>query len=822
MVHVLWIVFIIMALGVAAYHRFAGWTAVLWVGGLLTIWTWLSDGNWIDWLVIALLISPFAIVPLRRQLFSRWMLKAYRGVMPSMSRTEKEALEAGTTWWEAKLFSGMPNWRDLLNLPSARLSAEEQAFIDGPVKQVCAMVSDWDISHVRADLPPEVWQFIKEKGFLGLIIPRKYGGKEFSAYAHSQILIQLNSASPTLGTSVSVPNSLGPAELLLHYGTQEQKDYYLPRLARGEEIPCFALTAPEAGSDASSIPDVGIVCKGQWNGEEVVGMRLTWNKRYITLAPVATVLGLAFKLYDPDKLLGDTEDLGITCALIPTQTPGVIIGRRHWPLSIPFQNGPTQGDDLFVPLDYIIGGPKMAGQGWRMLVECLSAGRAISLPASGTCATKVAAHTTGAYARIRTQFRLPVGYMEGVEEALARIGGLTYATDAVRTLTLAAVDAGEKPSVASAIVKYHVTENGRSTFTDAMDVHGGKGVMMGPNNYLGRGYMSQPIGITVEGANILTRSLIIYGQGAIRCHPFVLAEMQAAQLDDENEALEQFDDAVWGHIGFTISNLTRMTWKGISGGHLGSSPVSDFTSGYYTQLSRLSATLAVFSDFSMAVLGGELKRREKLSARLGDLLSHLYIASACLKFFHDKGSPESDAPLVKWAVEHSLWRAQEAIYGIADNFPIGFVGRSLRRLAFPYGRAYRAPSDKLGHQVARLVVSPGLARSELIAGINLEPSPHNALALLEQCLHDTVAAEPVWKRLRKEMGATIARLSNSEIITRAAHEQRLSPDEVDLLQRTEKARLQIINVDDFAPEELPRAQLLLNEKVGNEKMKVVA
>ncbi len=822
MVHFLWIVFIVFALGIAAYHRFAGWTAVFWIAGLLTIWTVFSDANWIDWVVIAALIVPFAVTPIRRVLFSRLMLKAYRKVMPSMSRTEKEALDAGTTWWEAKLFSGMPNWRELLNLPGARLSAEEQAFIDGPVKRVCAMVSDWEVSHVRADLPPDVWQFLKDNGFFGLIIPREYGGKEFSAYAHSQILIKLNSVSPTLGSTVSVPNSLGPAELLLHYGTKEQKDYYLPRLARGDEIPCFALTSPEAGSDASSIPDIGIICKGEWNGQQVLGMRLTWNKRYITLAPVATVLGLAFKLYDPEKLIGNDEDLGITCALIPTKTPGVVIGRRHWPLSIPFQNGPTQADELFVPLDYIIGGPKMAGQGWRMLVECLSAGRAISLPASGTAATKVAAHAAGAYGRIRTQFRLPIGYMEGVEEALARIGGLTYATDAVRTLTLAAVDAGEKPSVASAIVKYHVTENGRTTFTDAMDIHGGKGVMMGPNNYLGRGYMSQPIGITVEGANILTRSLIIFGQGAIRCHPFVLAEMQAAQLEDEREALKAFDDAVWGHIGFAISNLTRMTWKGVSGGHLGSSPVNDFTADYYTQLSRLSAALAVFTDFSMAVLGGELKRREKLSARLGDLLSHLYIASATLKFFHDKGSPESDAPLVKWAVEHSLWRAQEAIYGIADNFPIGLIGRSLRRLVFPYGRAYKAPSDKLGHQVARLLLSPSLARSELIAGINLEPSQHNALAVLEQCLQDTVAAEPVWKRLRKEMGTTITRLSNREIIALAQREQRLSSDEVELLQRTENGRLQIINVDDFAPEELPRAQLLMAEKSAADKFKVVA
>ncbi|MFN4291908.1 MAG: acyl-CoA dehydrogenase [Permianibacter sp.] len=797
---------LLLVLGFCAYHRLSLLTSALAALAVLMLWKYFGGVSVLTWAIFAA-IALTLLTPVRRFLLSAPLLGLYRKVMPTLSRTEKEALEAGTTWFEAKIFSGAPDWKELHALPTPRLSAEEQAFFDNQVQKVCAMTRDWEVSHERADLPPEVWQYLKDEGFFSFIIPRQYGGREFSAYACSQILIALNSASPTLGSTVAVPNSLGPGELLLHYGTEEQKNYYLPRLAKGEEVPCFALTSPEAGSDAGSIPDVGIVCKGMWNGKEIVGMRLTWNKRYITLAPVATVLGLAFKLYDPDKLIGDETDYGITCALIPVTTPGVKIGRRHYPLSIPFMNGPTQGTDVFVPLDYIIGGTKMAGQGWRMLVECLSAGRAISLPASGAAGAKVAAHTSGAYGRIRQQFKLPIGYMEGIEEMLGRIGGLAYAADAVRTFTAAAVDAGEKPSVASAIVKYHCTEIGRKAIIDAMDVHGGKGICLGPNNYLGIGYQALPIGITVEGANILTRNLIIYGQGAIRCHPYVLAEMQAAQNPDKTAALKEFDAALWGHVGFAISNTVRALWMGLTGAKLITVPVGDFTAGYYQQLTRLSSALALWSDMSMAVLGGELKRKEKLSARLGDVLSHLYIAASVLKFFHDKGSPEHDKPLVKWAVEHSLHTAQEAIYGLAENFPARLVGRALRRIVFPYGRSFKAPSDKLGHQVSRLLLNPGLARSELVNGIYLGDAPHNAFATLERVLRDTVAAEPIWKRLRQELPETKSMLPG-EVLKRAIAAQKVSADEIALLQRQEEGRRQIIAVDDFDPAELPRAQFL--------------
>lgn len=810
---------LLAALSFTAYHRFGLMAGTVFIAIVLGVASFLGAaglGWWIAFGVFAVLLNA---KPLRRSLLSSAIFGVYKKVLPTISRTEKEALEAGTTWWEAKLFSGMPNWRELHNLPAPRLSAEEQAFMDGPVKTVCGMVSDWETSHQRADLSPEVWQYLKDQGFFSLIIPRSYGGKEFSAYAHSQILIALNSVSPTLGSTVSVPNSLGPAELLLHYGTEAQKNHYLPRLAKGLDIPCFALTSPEAGSDAGSIPDIGIVCKGQWEGKEIIGMKLTWDKRYITLAPVATVLGLAFKLYDPEHLLGQVEDFGITCALIPTNTKGLIIGRRHWPLGVPFQNGPTQGTEVFVPLDYIIGGAKMAGQGWRMLVECLSAGRAISLPSSGTAGVKVAAHATGAYGRIRQQFRTPIGQMEGVEEMLGRIGGLCYATDAVRTFTTAAVDAGEKPSVASAIVKYHATENSRQAIADAMDVHGGKGICLGPNNYLGAGYISGPIGITVEGANILTRNLIIYGQGAIRCHPYVLKEMLAAQNEDKVQGMKEFDDALWGHVGFAMSNKVRALWMGLTSAYFAHKPKNDFTGRYYQQLGRLSAVLAFWSDISMAVLGGSLKRRERLSARLGDVLSHLYIASATLKFFNDKGRPASDKALVQWAVENSLHRAQEAIYGLAENFPNRFLAWGLRFVSFPFGRSFKAPSDKVSHKIAALLTQPGIARQQLIEPIYLAPSEHNRFAELQQCMEDTVTAEPIWKRLRKELGEEGRSMLPKDVLVRAIAEKRVSSEEVELLKRQETARRSIVMVDDFDPSELTRAQYV-NQATSAKEHKV--
>src|SRR5262245_17414022 len=504
------------------------------------------------------LLTALNVDTLRRRVITHPFLRTYRRLLPTMSDTEREALEAGTVWWDGELFTGKPDWSKLAAAHVPRLSAEEQAFLDGPCEELCRMLDDWEITHVRADLPPPVWEFLKKKGFFAMIIPKRYGGLEFSAYAHSCVLTKISSRSGVASSTVAVPNSLGPAELLLHYGTEEQKNHYLPRLARGDDLPCFALTGPRAGSDAASIPDTGVVCRGSYEGREIIGIKLNFAKRYITLAPVASVIGLAFRLHDPEKLLGgDKSDYGITCALIPRDASGVTVGRRHFPLNIPFQNGPVHGRDVFMPLDCIIGGPAMAGQGWRMLVEQLSVGRCISLPSNATGGAKAGVYASTAYARIRRQFSQPVARFEGVEAALARMAGSTYIMDAARSVTAGAIDGGQRPSVPAAILKYHCTELARQVANDAMDVHGGKGIMLGRRNYLGRGYQIVPIAITVEGANILTRSLIIFGQGAIRCHPYVLREMNAARLKDKTKSLDEFDDALFDHMGYTLSNAAR-------------------------------------------------------------------------------------------------------------------------------------------------------------------------------------------------------------------------------------------------------------------------
>ncbi|HWU53494.1 MAG TPA: acyl-CoA dehydrogenase, partial [Tahibacter sp.] len=646
-------------------------------------------------LVFALVALPLNLVDFRRKRLSAPLLAIYQKITPQLSPTEKIALEAGTVGFEGELFSGKPNWNQLLRQPEPVLSADERAFLDGPVEELCRMINDWEITHELADLPPPVWDFLKKNKFFGMIIPREYGGLQFSALAHSVVLQKLASISTTVGSTVAVPNSLGPAELLLHYGTKEQKDYYLPRLADGREIPCFALTGPYAGSDATSIPDYGVVCKGEWNGANVLGVRLTFDKRYITLAPIATVVGLAFRMYDPEKLLGDTEDLGITLALLPRDTKGLEIGRRHMPLNIPFQNGPVRGKDVFVPLSQLIGGPEMAGEGWRMLVECLSVGRAISLPSNATGAARIGSIATGAYARIRKQFGMAIGRFEGVEEALARIGGYTYAISALSRATAAAVDRGEKPSVPSAIAKYHATELGREIAKDVMDVHGGKGVILGPRNYAGRAWQGAPIAITVEGANILTRSMMIFGQGAIRCHPFVLKEMQATQLADYGERLKAFDEALFGHIGFAISNAVRSFVLGLTHAKIGSAPGDKYTRRFYRKLNRYAAALALTADTSMLVLGGKLKFKEKISARLGDVLSNLYIASAMLKRYEDQGRPVADQPMLAWAFHDCVWRMQMALDGVLRNFPVRPVAWLLRALIFPLGRREVPPSDRL-------------------------------------------------------------------------------------------------------------------------------
>jgi acyl-CoA dehydrogenase len=808
-----WIALFVVGALVLAYQRVSLLTATFAYGGALLLYFFLGEPSRAALIVLLaalVLMAPLNVDAFRIRFISRPFLRTYRRMLPSMSQTEKDALDAGTVWWDGELFTGGPDWDKLLSAAPPKLSTEEQAFLDGPCEELCRMIDDWDFTHRRADLPPHIWDYLKHKGFFAMIIPKKYGGLEFSAYAHSCVLVKLASRSGMVASTVAVPNSLGPAELLLHYGTEEQRTYYLPRLARGDEVPCFALTGPRAGSDAASIPDIGLVCKGMYEGREVVGVRLNFAKRYITLAPVATVIGLAFKLYDPDKLMdGERTDFGITCALIPRHTPGVTIGRRHFPLNVPFQNGPIQGKDVFVPLDFIIGGPKMAGQGWRMLVEQLSVGRCISLPSSATGASKAAVFATGAYARIRRQFNMPVGQFEGVGEALARIAGYTYIMDAARSVTAGAIDGGEKPSVPAAMLKYHLTEYGRMVANDAMDVHGGKGVCLGPRNYLGRGYQLVPVAITVEGANILTRSLMIFGQGAIRCHPFVLREMNAARDKDKRRGLREFDAALFGHIGFTISNAVRSLVMALTLARFSRVPDSGATERFYQHINRFSASFAFATDVAMLTLGGYLKKKESLSARLGDVLACMYLSSMVLKHYENQGRPEEDLPLVEWACRSLLYKAQEQLHSFMRNFPNRFLAAFMRFFIFPRGQTYHAPGDPLGHAVVEQILRTSVTRDRLTHGVYRTVEPGNPLGLLQEALALADGAEPLEKRIRVE-GVKTGRVTALDLpgqIQQALAAGILSETEAMMLRDYDRRVMDLIAVDDFAPEELAAAQL---------------
>ena len=794
----------------AAYLRVSlrTWTLVAAVAtlavGLLAGSHWLAIA--IPLLLLALVAVPLNLADFRRSRISAPLLAIYRKVTPQLSPTEQIALEAGTVGFEGELFSGKPDWKKLLAQPRPELSVEERAFLDGPVEGLCKRIDEWQITHELADLPPDMWDYLKANKFFGMIIPKQYGGLGFSALAHSAVLQKISSMSATVSSTVAVPNSLGPAELLLHYGTEEQKDHYLPRLADGREIPCFALTGPYAGSDATAIPDYGIVCKGEWQGGNVLGVRLTFDKRYITLAPVATIVGLAFRMQDPDHLLGDSEDLGITLALIPRETKGLEIGRRHFPLNVPFQNGPVRGKDVFIPLSQLIGGPDLAGQGWRMLVECLSVGRAISLPSTATGGSRMGAAATGAYARMRKQFGLAIGRFEGVEEALARIGGYTYAMEALSRSTAAAVDRGERPAVPSAIAKYHATEWARDVSRDAMDVHGGKGVILGPGNYLGRAWQGVPIMITVEGANIMTRSLMIFGQGAIRCHPHVLEEMQAAAIPDYATRLRAFDRVLFQHIGFGISNAARSFVLGLTAAKIGRVPGDGYTRRYYRKLNRYSAALALVADVSMLVLGGKLKFKEKISARLGDVLSYLYIASSLLKKYEDDGRPVADRPLLAWAFHECAWRMQGALDGVLRNFPLRPVAWLLRALVFPFGRREVPPSDRLGRRVAAILTAPNEARARLVGGAYLTPTANNPVGRMNALLPEVIAAEPVERKFLKAVKAgEVVGLDFAAQIADAETKGVIDAAERELLEHVRKASFEFISVDDFDPAELRAA-----------------
>ncbi len=808
-----WILGVVAVVLVFGYFRLP----LLWwtVAAGLMLWylaaiTQLSlTGHLILWIAFAAIALALNVAPIRRALITNRVLAIYRRILPDMSQTEKEAIDAGTVWWDADLFSGRPDWNKLLAIPAPKLTAEEQAFVDGPVEELCAMCNDWEITHERYDLPPQVWQFIKDKGFLGMIIPKKYGGMGFSALAHSAVVTKLSSRSNAAAVTVMVPNSLGPAELLLHYGTDAQKDYYLPRLAKGQEIPCFALTSPEAGSDAASIPDYGVVCKGIWQGKETLGMRVTWDKRYITLGPVATLVGLAFRLYDPEGLIGSEKDLGITCALVPTSTPGVSIGRRHLPLNGAFQNGPTTGKDVFMPIDWIIGGQEYAGKGWMMLMNCLAAGRSISLPASSVGGAQALARATGAYARVRQQFRTPIGKLEGVEEALGRIAANAYLMEATRTMTAGAVDAGEKPSVISAIAKYHMTERARQCVNDSMDIHGGKGICLGPSNWVGRGYQVLPVGITVEGANILTRTLIIFGQGAIRCHPYVLREMRAAKEMQGAEAEREFDDALTSHIGHSLSNGVRTLVYGLTRASFAPTPLNCAaeTRHYYRHVSRLSAAFAFLADVSMLAMGGALKRKEKISGRLGDVLSMMYLVSATLKRYEDDGRIAEDLPLVRWAVRDALYHAQQAIDQVLSNFPVKALATFMRWTIFPLGSPFRPPLDARNHECARLVLEPGSARDRLTSSVFVSRNPSDATGNLELAFLAAVACEPIERKLRDAVKrGELDPHPQADLAVLAREKNILDAEELAQWQRKEALRKEVIKVDDF-PQDFGRAEI---------------
>ena len=741
-------------------------------------------------LVLALL---FGVPAIRRRLIAAPVMGLMRSFMPRIGETERIALESGTVWWDGELFSGNPDWRWLLDFKPKPLSEREQAFLDGPVEELCRMIDDWDIAQAR-DLSPEAWDFMKRERFFGMIVPEEFGGLGFSAIANSAVITKISSRSVAAGCTVMVPNSLGPAELLLHYGTEAQKDHYLGRLARGEEIPCFALTESHAGSDAASGRATGVVGLGVFDGKEVTGIRLNWQKRYITLAPVATVIGLSFRLLDPDGLLGGEEDRGITCALIPRDLPGIGIGDRHDPMGVAFQNGPITGTDVFVPLDFIIGGEDGIGQGWRMLMDCLAAGRAISLPALSVAAIELAARTTGAYATVREQFGMPIGRFEGIEEALARIGGYAYMMNAARVLTCGAVDAGEKPAVLSAIVKAYLTEGMRACIADAMDILAGAAVCRGPGNNLSRIYTAIPIGITVEGANILTRSLIIFGQGSIRCHPFVQDEMQAIAEND----LGRFDTAFFGHLGFVFSNAVRAFALAITRGRLAMVPGTRATAPYFRALTRLSAAFALITDTALGTMGGALKRREKISGRLADALAWMYLASAALKRFHDAGYPAADLAYLRWSCDLALYNIEGALRGVLDNLPNRPAAMLVRFLVFPMGARLRPPGDDLGAEVARGLLDGNEARLRMSADIFVPGAGEDGLGKLETALELVLAAQGVQIKIRDAVRSGDLEAAPADTIAeRAAAKGIITADERRQTEEAEKARDAVIEVSAY-------------------------
>lgn len=742
----------------------------------------------------------FGVPAVRRKALTKPIMNGMKkaGFLPTISQTEQTAIDAGTVWVDGELFSGHPNFRRLLHEGYPDLSPEERAFLEGPVEEVCRMTKDWDV-YQRRDLSPEVWDYLKKERFFGMIIPREYGGLGFSASANSAVVAKLNARNQVLGITVMVPNSLGPAELLIHYGTQAQRDHYLPRLARGEEIPAFALTEAEAGSDAGGIQSRGEVFRGD-DGKLYV--RLNWRKRYITLAAISTVLGLAFKLKDPDNLLGKGTDLGITCALVPTETEGVVLGRRHDPLGIPFYNSPTEGHDVVLPLEEaLIGGAQGAGQGWRMLMESLAAGRGISLPATSTGGAKMVYRVASAHAAVRKQFGLPIGKFEGIEEPLARIGGKTYIIEAARRYTNGGLDKGAKPAVVTAMMKYSTTELFREIMNDGMDILGGNAISRGPRNALAHGYQGVPISITVEGANILTRTLMVFGQGAIRCHPYALREIQA--LEAEN--LAAFDKAFWGHLAHIGANKARAFAYSLTRGALAQAPTNGPTAPYYRKLAWASASFAFMADVAMGALGGNLKRKEKLTGRFADIFTWMYLGNAVLTRFEREGRPAEDLPFMRWAMEYAFWKIQQAFDGIYANLAVPGLSVVLKGPMLWWSRMNpigSAPSDELGHQVAAAMQVPGAQRDRHTAGIYVSDDPADPLGRLEYALRLHHATEPLERRLKDAVKqGTLPRAHPAKLVEVAVEKGLLTREEAAQLQATEEARAEAVKVDSFTLEE---------------------
>ena len=811
------IVLFVIALSVAiamAMHRSPLW---LWAGFIAVITFVVQSGllhgsfampspgiaGMLAWLP-ALALGLLSVPALRRAVLVEPLFGVVKGILPKVSDTEQQALDAGTVGFDAELFSGQPDWNKLRAIPAIQLSDEERAFLDGPTEELCAMIDDWNVRFENKLIPDAIWDFVKRHGFLGMLISKEHGGLGFSAQAQSMILGKVASRSPDVSTIVMVPNSLGPGEPIEKYGTDEQKHHFLPRLARGEEVPCFSLTGPTSGSDAATMRDIGYVARGVHEGAETLGIRLSWDKRYITLGPEATLVGLAFRLFDPENLLGKGEDVGITVALIPASHQGVNIGRRHLPSGAAFPNGPNWGKDVFIPMDWVIGGEKMVGHGWRMLMECLSAGRAISLPSSSTAGAKAMLRFTTAYARIRKQFALPIAHMEGIEEPLARMVETAYVNEAARAVTAAMVSRGEKPSVISALMKYQTTERMRQSVNDAMDIHGGRAICDGPSNYLQSAYQMVPVGITVEGANILTRTLITFAQGALRAHPYLYAEVQAAQNPDRRAGLAAFDAAFSNHIAFSVSNVAGAFFHNVTGGLFGDAPAKAYgTADWYRQLWRASRSFAVVADLMVATLGGGLKTKQKLTGRMADALSELYLVSCVLKRFEDDGRPEADKVIVDLAAQNGLYRFQQALGGVVDNFPATWARLLMRVVVFPLGRRLKPAPDRLGREAVRLVLEPGDVRDRLTRDIYVSKDVRDPTGILEVTLEKVIAAVPAEKKLEKAIRAgTVRRFHGMDWFQEAADKGVLTADEAEQLREVERLVQKVIAVDHFDPAEV--------------------